>query len=196
MGLLSRIAKASVKAIKAASQTQASQSGSFEYLVQGTSPESDSLGRVICRLGGGVDIELDATTHTATEKAHSYLVGRRNEDFESRSVRLRIVRREHNGQSALNVETPSGEHVGWFRKDFIGLANDIYSQLSQAVKQVDPRLAGELSLDVKALVEGSWDEEQKDNGKFVWVSDVSRLTIQIKLPVEVSIKPGSIETKK
>lgn len=189
MGLLSRIAKASYKALKAATQTQQNQGGSFDYLVQGASPEVDSQGRVICRLGGGADIELDATSHRATEKAHSYLVGRRNEDFESRSVRLRIVRRDIGGSSDLVIETPSGEYVGWFRKDCEALANDVFSQLAQAVSQVDPRLSGELSVDVKALVEGSWEEEEDDNGKDVWVSDVQSVTIQIKSPVEVSIKP-------
>lgn len=188
MGLLSRIAKASYKALKAATQTQQNQGGSFDYLVQGTSPEVDSQGRVVCRLGGGADIELDATSHRATEKAHSYLVGRRNEDFESRSVRLRMVRRETDGHLDLVIETPSGEYVGWFRKDSESLANDVFSQLAQAVRQVDPRLAGEPALDVKALVEGSWEEEEGDNGKVEWVSDIQSLTIQIKSPVEVSIK--------
>ena len=189
MGLLSRIAKASYKAIKAASQAQSTQGGSFDYLLQNASPEVDSQGRVICRLGGGADIELDATSHRATEKAHAYLVGRRNEDFESRSVRLRIVQRETEGHSDLVIETPSGEYVGWFRKESEPLANDVFSQLSQAVRQVDPRLAGELALDVKALVEGSWEEDEDDNGKGVWVSDISSVTIQLKTPIEVSIKP-------
>lgn len=193
MGLLSRIAKASYKAIKAASQSERSQSGSFDYLSQGAPPELDPKGRVVCRLGGGVGIELDATSHNATEKAHSYLVGRRNEDFESRSVRLRIVRSESNGQSELSIETPNGDYVGWFRKESAGLANEIYLQLFEAIRQVDSRLSGELSLDVKALVEGSWEEDEDDRGKLVWVSDVSSVTVQIKTPIEVSIKPQSVE---
>jgi hypothetical protein len=193
MGLLSRIVKASYKAIKAASQSERSQSGSFDYLSHGAPPELDPKGRVVCRLGGGVGIELDATSHNATEKAHSYLVGRRNEDFESRSVRLRIVRSESNGQSELSIETPNGDYVGWFRKESAGLANEIYLQLFEAIRQVDSRLSGELSLDVKALVEGSWEEDEDDRGKLVWVSDVSSITVQIKTPIEVSIKPQSVE---
>lgn len=189
MGLLSRIVKASYKALMAANQSQASQGGSFDYLVQGASPEVDSQKRVICRLGGGAGIELDATSHRATEKAHSYLVGRRNEDFESRSVRLRIVRREIDGHSDLVIETPSGEYVGWFRKESEPLALDVFSQLSQAVQAVDSRLGGELALDVKALVEGSWEEDEDEEGKLLWVSDISSVTVQIKTPVEVSIKP-------
>ena len=189
MGIFSKVAKVAFQAIKESRQSQANASGSFDYLIQGLSPEVDLSGRVIARLGGGIDIQLEATHYTAEGKALAYLVGRRNEDFESRTVRLRMVLREAKGESQLALETPNGDLAAFFKKDSLPLATDIFTQLSQAVLQADANLTGPLAVDVKAIVEGTWSEDEDEDGKPIWVSQVDSLIIQIKLPIEVTIKP-------
>jgi hypothetical protein len=117
-------------------------------------------------------------------------MGKPNEDFESKSVRLRIFQdTQSEFANSVRVETVKGHFVGWIHKEDSDLATLLLQKLTETLSGLDVQLRQPLVFDVSARVEGYWSEDDfEDNGKLSWEPEIENITIRAADPVSVNVR--------
>lgn len=165
-------------------------SNSFSFIDEGKEPARDEKGRIVVIFSAGSQFEFDVNLFSY-EDTQRELLGKPNEDFESRNVRVRLLLNPSGeGTQVIDIETTKGNKVGRFSKEDIQTPLQILNQLNGFLGSVDARLVGEFAFDVSAQVEGSWEyvEDDEDSPKPYWEPSLDRLTIRLKDPITFDIK--------
>ena len=186
MGFLDKLARALTEAAR-----EPKASGKFKFQEVGKPPMRDAKGRVVVKLHPGSNLTLDVDIRDATVPAQKYLLGKVEayKEVEGRAVRVRLIPPQDG--AALNyvgVETPKGDLIGWVVQRHSTLANKAIQSLTQQIYNLVPDL-GQLVFDVSAIVDGTYDVDDDENGKEVVEPDISFLEIRIKDPAELDILP-------
>jgi hypothetical protein len=187
MGFFDNLAKALNEVKKA--QNASGVSGKFKFQEEGKSPLRDLSNRVIVKVQTGSPIELGVNEQSDSPEIVKYMLGKPEADkeVENRSVRLRIFRDSGSEfPDSVKVETTKGEFVGWVLKNDSALACKLIDSLTQQVKQVAPELDS-LVFDVGAKVDGTFDEDEDEDGKVTLIPDFD-VVIKIKDPADVDIQ--------
>lgn len=187
MGFLDNLAKAIIEARKVQNAPVAS--GKFAFQEENKSPLRDSSNRVIVKVQTGSSIELGVNEQSDTSEVVKYLLGKPEayKDVENRSVRLRIFRDlESEYPDSVKIETTKGDFVGWVLKSDSAVACKVIDSLTQQVRHVAPELES-LVFDVGAKVDGTFDEDEDDDGKTTLIPDFD-VVLKIKDPAELDIQ--------
>jgi len=185
MGFLDKLAKAITEAQK---QSKAS-SGKFTFQEEGKNPKRDSDNRVIVKVSTGNKIVLGVNKEDISDKAIALLLGKPEADkeVENKSVRLRITRDlESPYPDSVKIETVKGDFVGWVLKRDSALGARIIDSLTSQVQSLAPDI-GAIVFDVGAKVDGTFDEDEDEQGKISLEPDLQHVEIQIKDPAEIDI---------
>jgi hypothetical protein len=184
MGFLDRLTKALLEMAN-----EKSASGKFKFQEEGASPVKDSKGRVIVKVQTGSSIVLGVNKQDCSAPAERYLLGKPEayKEVEGKSVRLRIQRDlESPYPDSVFVETTKGDFVGWILKEDSAIAVKVLDSLVSQIKVIAPELESVI-FDVGAQVDGTYDEDEDENGKEVLMPDLAHLEIRIKDPAEIDI---------
>jgi len=192
MGFLDKLAKAIAETQRQNQQTQRQaprNSGKLKFQEDGALPNRDSMNRAIVKVQSGKNILLGVNKENATDKAILFLLGKPEayKEVEAKSVRLRIMRDlESPYPDSVKVETPKGDFVGWIKKNDSALAVKVLDALSEQIRQVATELDS-LVFDVGAKVDGTYDEDEDEDGKPSLVPALDWLEVQIKDPAELDV---------
>lgn len=188
--LISRTKQKPTNASNSAKKPAKQTSGLLGFQETGTSPKTDSAGRVIVKLkGGSPGLSLGVNrSHLELELANK-LAGKVNDDGEfSKSIKVRI-RPDTNSQfeNSVLVETTNEKFIGWILKDASADAVSVMDQIVEALVKAVPDLFGKLfTFEVSAKIEGAWDEVGEGE-KEEWEADIELMEIKIKAPAEIEI---------
>ena len=165
-------------------------SGLLGFQETGTTPKTDSAGRVIVKLkGGSPGVVWGVNRSHLDEQVANKLAGKVNEDEEfSKSVKVRI-RPDTNSQfeNSVLVETTDEKFIGWILKDASVDAVSVMNQIKEALVKTAPELFGKLfTFEVSAKIEGAWNEIGEDD-KEEWEAEIELMEIRIKAPAEIEI---------
>lgn len=186
MGLFDRLSNA----LKTQASNNVGDTQAGEY-VESESLERDKDGNLVVRLGAGTQITLAVTSHKASDQAISELMGKPNEDFEGKTVRLRMkMAKELDSSVSVTLTTVKGHYVGWVLQSDLKLAVFTLERLTSAIQEADQIYRMPLIFDVPARVEGYWSEEESDDvpGKSVLVPDIDSVTVKLADPVKLEIR--------
>jgi hypothetical protein len=115
--------------------------------------------------------------------ATKWLAGRRKADDDDIERNVKVL--VYQDGSDLKVVTPAGVTLGnVHRRDETAPA--IVQQLSALLRNERELATSSFVFEFSGRVEGSWDEDEDDNGKTVWEPFVE-LTLRAKMPVKVDI---------
>lgn len=186
MGFFSKLAKEAAKQSKARAQEQRSSANWDPPQVSAPIPTSGDPYEV--KVKSGKQILLRLNLKDLSDEAVDQLKGRYSDEDEiEKSVRL-VMFRDLQSQYAdsVRVVTTKGHLVGWVRKDDSAVACTVIDQITMGVHRGVPESAGRpIHLNVSAFIEGSWDEDEDDNGKTIYVASIDSAEIRIKNPAEV-----------
>jgi hypothetical protein len=166
-----------------------SASGKFKFQEEGSSPITDSRGRVVVKVQTGSSIVLGVNKQDCSAQAERFLLGKPEayKEVEGKSVRLRIQRDlESPYPDSVSVETPKGDFVGWILKEDSAIAVKVLDSLTLQIRAIAPELE-HLIFDVGAQVDGTYDEDEDEDGKEVLIPDLGHVEIRIKDPAEIDI---------
>jgi hypothetical protein len=186
MGFLDRLTKA---LLEIANEKKAS--GKFKFQEENASPGTDSKGRVIVKVQTGSSIILGVNKQDCSVQAERFLLGKPEayKEVEGKSVRLRIQRDLQSPYpDSVSVETPKGDFVGWILKEDSAVAAKVLDSLALQIKSIAPEIES-IIFDVGAQVDGTYDEDEDENGQEVLIPDLENLEIRIKDPAEIDIHP-------
>jgi hypothetical protein len=168
-----------------------STSGLLGFQETGTTPKTDSAGRVIVKLkGGSPGIAWGVNRSRLDYQVANKLAGKVNEAEEfSKSVKVRIrPDTESQFENSVLVETADEKFIGWILKDASADAVSVMNQIKDALVKTAPELVGQLfTFEVSAKIEGSWNEIGEDD-KEVWEADLELMEIRIKTPAEIDVE--------
>lgn len=163
-------------------------SGLFAFQEEGREPARDSKNRVIVKVQTGESIELDSYVKENSDQVAKALLGKPEMDkwVEDKSVRLRMFR-NLNGSDTVELETVKGDFVGFVRKADTPMAVNIIDTLTTQIGQLVPGI-GDLVFDVGAKVNGTYDEDEDENGKAILSPSFDSLIIKIKDSADIEIQ--------
>jgi hypothetical protein len=165
-------------------------SGLLGFQETGTTPKTDSAGRVIVKLkGGSPGVVWGVNRSHLDDQVANKLAGKVNEDEEfSKSVKVRI-RPDTNSQfeNSVLVETTDEKFIGWILKDASADAVSVMNQIKEALVKTAPELFGKLfTFEVSAKIEGAWNEIGEDD-KEEWEAEIELMEIRVKAPAEIEV---------
>lgn len=188
--LISRTKNKPTTASSSAKRPAKQASGLLGFQETGTSPKTDSAGRVIVKLkGGSPGVVWGVNRSHLDDQVANKLAGKVNEDEEfSKSVKVRI-RPDTNSQfeNSVLVETTDEKFIGWILKESSADAVAVMNQIKEALGKIAPELFGKLfTFEVSAKIEGAWDEVGEGE-KEEWEADIELMEIKIKAPAEIEV---------
>lgn len=191
MGFFKQIAKDVAKAQKAKERKAKEQLSSANWApptVKAPAPTSGEPYEV--KIAGGKHITFSVNTKDISDEAVAQLSGKYDEDEEDieKTVRVVIYRDlESPYPDSVRVVTTKGHLVGWVLKKDSPIACTVLDQLTAGVHaEVEASRGRPIHVNVSAFVEGSRWEEEDDDGKPVYESEISDVEIRIKNPVQVT----------
>lgn len=163
-------------------------SGSFAFQEEGEEPARDSKDRVIVKVQTGESIELDSYVKDNSDQVAKALLGKPELDkwVEDKSVRLRMFK-SLNNSDLVELETIRGDFVGFVRKADTPMAINIIDTLTTQIEQLVPGI-GDLVFDVGAKVNGTYDEDEDENGKAILSPSFDSLIIKVKDSADIEIQ--------
>jgi hypothetical protein len=163
-------------------------SGSFAFQEEGEEPARDSKDRVIVKVQTGESIELDSYVKDNSDQVAKALLGKPEMDkwVEDKSVRLRMFK-SLNNSDLVELETIRGDFVGFVRKADTPMAINIIDTLTTQIEQLVPGI-GDLVFDVGAKVNGTYDEDEDENGKAILSPSFDSLIIKVKDSADIEIQ--------
>ncbi len=163
-------------------------SGLFAFQEEGEEPARDSKSRVIVKVQTGESIELDSYVKDNSAQVAKALLGKPEMDkwVEDKSVRLRMFK-SLNNSDLVELETIRGDFVGFVRKADTPMALNIIDNLSTQIGQLVPGI-GDLVFDVGAKVNGTYDEDEDENGKAILSPSFDSLIIKVKDSADIEIQ--------
>lgn len=194
MGLFSKMNKMldsiveQTLANKGISTQQPSKTGLFAFQEEGQKPARDSTGRVIVRVQTGESIELDSYVKDSSDQVAKALLGKPEMDkwVEDKSVRLRMFK-SLNNSDLVELETIRGDFLGFVRKADTPMALNIIDTLTTQIGQLVPGI-GDLVFDVGAKVNGTYEEDEDENGKAILSPSFDSLIIKVKDSADIEIQ--------